>query len=97
MIRPCLPWITSSSASAERHADRTISACAPISAGERAGTPPAFQNRQVNCGDNQSTRLAALDQILGDRQTDLAHTDNTDRLHTPSRRTDCRRRLGEPT
>ncbi|MGB7856786.1 MAG: hypothetical protein WBL48_12915, partial [Pseudolabrys sp.] len=35
--------------------------------------------------------VATLDQILSDRQTDLAHTDNTDRLHTPSRRTDCRR------
>ena len=42
LMRPFGPATASSSASLEGRHESTISACAPISAGERAGTPPIF-------------------------------------------------------
>ena len=58
-----------------------MSACAPISAGERAGTPPIFSNSVIDAAAIAEDPVAALDQVFRDRQADLAHPDETDGLH----------------
>ena len=58
-----------------------MSACAPISAGDRAGTPPSFSNSAKRAAAIAEDAVAALDQILADRQADLADADKADCLH----------------
>jgi hypothetical protein len=79
-----LPCTTSSSASADGRQVSTISASAPTSAGERAATPPDPLELVERAAPIAEHAVPAFDQVFGDRQTDLSHPDQTDRLHAAS-------------
>src|SRR5580658_6857127 len=57
---PVGPCMASSSASVEGRHENTISACAPTSAADRAGTPPIFSNSASEERRNPTTRYPLL-------------------------------------
>src|SRR5580658_1924516 len=57
---PAGPCMASSSASVEGRHENTISACAPTSAADRAGTPPIFSNSASEERRNPTTRYPLL-------------------------------------
>ena len=65
-----------------------MSACAPTSAGERAANAADLLELVERAAPIAEHAVAAFDQVFGDRQTDLPHPDQTDRLHAvlPSHR-----------
>ena len=58
-----------------------MSACAPTSAGDCAGTPPIFSKSASDEPAIADHAIAALDEVFGDRQADLADADEADGFH----------------